>query len=338
MRFLRYCVAMRYLPVCVVVASVACRPAFEEDPGAPPRTSGPPEETGDTGETAVITDTAYGVFDCATIEREISHTERIAGAHGYNGLAIGDDGFLVGSDGSNLWKVDRDGKGGVFSPNLGTVYQMAYLPDGDLIVAAGSLGALLRVAPNGAHEPLVELNNVYGVTLGPDGMIYATKPDGTYRVDPDTGEYTRWVRAQSFSARVMDFDRDLSRAFFGSISGQGNVYVVGLDKDLNPLSDPQVLVSGVGGWHDGLVVDACGNIYIADYSRNDLNRITPQGEVQVALDYSFSQYGHGITWGTGKDGWNELFFYVPQPYNGNSVLEVGAGVPPRDWPGTVIND
>lgn len=326
----------RVVVICVVC--VACRPSFSADPGTAPRTTVTPDETGHTGDTAVVTDTEYGVFDCATIEREITEVVPVQGAHGFNGLAIGDDGMLVGSDGWSLWKVDRDGEGGVFTPNVGTVYQMVYLPDGDLVVASGSQGALLRVAPNGAHEPLVDLPNVYGLTLGPDGMIYACKPDGVYRVDPDTGESQRWVRADGFTARVIDFDRDLGRAFIGSIDGQGRVYVVELDEDFNPVTEPQIMVAGVGGWHDGLVVDACGNIYVADYNRNNLSRITRDLEVHVAYDYNYSEYGHGILWGTGQDGWDELSFYVPQPYNGNKVLQLRVGVPSRTWPGTVIND
>ena len=36
--------------------------------------------------------------------------------------------------------------------------------------------------------------------------------------------------------------------------------------------------TGVGtGWHDGLAVDACGNVYMCDYNVTAIYRITPDG-------------------------------------------------------------
>ena len=37
--------------------------------------------------------------------------------------------------------------------------------------------------------------------------------------------------------------------------------------------------SSVGtGWHDGMAVDACGNVYVADYNITAIFRISPDGK------------------------------------------------------------
>ena len=43
------------------------------------------------------------------------------------------------------------------------------------------------------------------------------------------------------------------------------------------------------------------------------------------------------TFGSGIGGWRDDAIYVPQPYNGKSVSEIGLGVYHRSWQGTVLD-
>jgi hypothetical protein len=89
--------------------------------------------------------------------------------------------------------------------------------------------------------------------------------------------------------------------------------------------------SNVGsGYHDGLGIDACGNLYVPDYSTRGLYRVDPKGVVTMLFDQVTdgpSHYGHGLEWGSGIDGWNDKAIYLPQPYDGSTVLEVVLGAP-----------
>ena len=87
-------------------------------------------------------------------------------------------------------------------------------------------------------------------------------------------------------------------------------------------------MAGVGGgFHDGMGVDACGNVYVADYTSRNLFRLSPEGEKTVLVRWSEARYGHGLAWGSGIGGFREDAIYLPQPFDGNTVVEVVVGVP-----------
>jgi hypothetical protein len=115
--------------------------------------------------------------------------------------------------------------------------------------------------------------------------------------------------------------------YIGSI-GVGEVYYFDLDADLNPVGDVQVFArTGSSGWHDGLGVDVCGNVYVADYVTSSLYRVSEDGgTVTSMVDVVDFGYGHGLTWGSGIGGWRADALYLPQPYNGYTVREVVIGV------------
>ncbi len=136
---------------------------------------------------------------------------------------------------------------------------------------------------------------------------------------------------------MLNFSPDYSRLYYGTYSGNGRVYYVDLDVDLNPVGEPVVLATGVGSgdYHDSMGVDACGNLYVADFARRALYRISPKGNLQLYHQFSSNEYGHGLEWGSGEGGWKSLSVYMPQPYHNNRVIELDIGVPSRHYPGPV---
>ena len=128
--------------------------------------------------------------------------------------------------------------------------------------------------------------------------------------------------------------------YMGTNSGT-TVYYVDLNEDLEVISEPEPFRSGVGdGWMDGLAVDICGNVYVAEYYSGGMYRISPDATEMTTLfrvGASGSMYGHGIQWGSGVGGWDDHTMFIPQPYNGDSVAELYLGVPYRTWEGIVIN-
>jgi hypothetical protein len=137
---------------------------------------------------------------------------------------------------------------------------------------------------------------------------------------------------------VLVFNEDESVLFIGTLSSNGTVFSQAMDSDHEPVGSPVLYSSGVGGgYHDGIGVDVCGNVYVTDYTTSGLYRIAPGGTVTTLLYALGSDHGHGMAWGSGIGGWKDTALYMPQPYNGNKIMEIGVGVPAKGWTGTVLN-
>ncbi len=284
--------------------------------------------TGDTGTTGLT-------FDCATIPTDMAGVRTVPNARAYHGLGFDSQDRLVGLDANNLIAVAFDGTFEVWAPNFGGGEQMAFLANGDLAVAAWN-NTIQRVTPAGGVSNIANVGNVYGLVVGPDDMIYVADWAKVDRIDPANGQPTAIV-PPGHSPKVVAFNHDGSKLYFGTIGNGGNVYSVDLDANYDPIGGPQLVGSTPGTWHDGLGVDVCGNVYVAEYGETALYRIgASSGGVQTLNDYPQSQYGHGLIWGSGSGGWDDHMLYVPQPYNGNTVAELDIGVPPAGWEGTVI--
>lgn len=290
------------------------------------------KETGDT-EKKDTEDTDPKIWwDCDKVPDGAISDTNILGARGYHGLSFDDEGNILGWDGRQfIMKSPYDGAAVPWVPGFNTAEGMDRLPDGDWVISDTLNQRLVRVTPEGGAETLTSISGVYGVTVGPDGMIYACN-GGIVRVDPETGDQTEIIPSPGvWTARVVDFSLDSSRMYIATL-GYGDVYYLELDENLDPLDRPERYASGVGsGWHDGIGVDACGYVYVAEYYSAGLYRIAPDGTVtSVVTPGTTRYYGHGLQWGSGIGGWRQDALYQPQPYNGNTVREVVIGFPSGD--------
>jgi streptogramin lyase len=237
--------------------------------------------------------------------------------------------------------VDRYGGFRVILPGTGNLEQLDRLADGTIIAGGTSDGQVVAIDPTtGALTPLAPISGVYGVRVGPDQKIYVADWDAIYRIDPTTGLVETWLDNNAYNPKVLDFSHDLSKLYFGTISQSGNVYSVDLDANYDPVAPPVLLASTPGSWHDGLTVDICGNLYIAEYNNAAMYVVTPSGNVSTLFDAGgagSSNYGHGVVFGTGANGWYEDAIYFPQPYNNDTVGEAIVGLPHRSYTGPVIN-
>jgi sugar lactone lactonase YvrE len=253
----------------------------------------------------------------------------VPGARGYHDVAFDAEGAIIGFDGVSLVRVDGVGASELLAAGLAGAEGMDRLPDESLVVATGA--GLVRVFPNGAQVIIAPDIHAYGVTVGPDGRVYAGDNGGTlWRVDPDTTEVVAWWSGDGVAGlapRTIAFDVDHSLLYFGVFGDQ--VYSIPVGPDLEPLAPPRPLavVSGSGGaFLDGLTVDICGQLYLPKYEVSALYRVTPDGESRLYYQWDRTQYGHGLEWGRGLGGFSREALYFPQPYNGNTVLEMSIGV------------
>lgn len=284
-------------------------------------------------------------IDCSAVPDEPLEPEELDGPRGYHGLAFVPSGsHLIGSDGDALIRAASTGPGQVYLPGVGMVQGMDMFANGDLLVAADgeSGGELLRITPAGGITRLTQgLGQAYGVRVGPNGMAYVANNEKIFRVDPETRKRTVLVGAppdspsdagsgwHTWSPRVMDYSPDHRTLYIGSLSG-GTVYALDMDEDFNPVGDARVFADGMGNsFQDGLSVDACGNLYVADFSGSALFRVTPEGKVKLYKQWTSQSYGHGIVFGSGQAGWDANALYLPQPYDNNTVVKLVIGVPAR---------
>ncbi len=312
-----------------------------------------PNDTSDTGDTKDTseppdTDTTPQTFDCSTVPDEPEPETIIAGAAGSKGLAFDDQGHIVGTDGNSLIKASYDGDWSVWIPGVSQVEGLAYLSGGDLISTYGyGAGEVRRYSPEGGQTTVVGGLSNYSVAIAPNDMIYAAGWNGAFVIHPDTGEYTELFAdgkpgfPAGVSPRTLAFSKDYDQLFIGTIDNQGRIFVVDVDDDYLPAGRPRIFAGGLGnGWHDGLDIDICGNVYAVDYNSTALYRASADGlAVTKLVDWSESrrELAHGLIFGTGSDGWRIDALYLPESENGNRVKEIVVGVPGQRWEGEAVN-
>ena len=352
--FWGYCRHMRAFITLLVLSTVGCTASgtFGSSTKAPQRTSegplSPPgQPDGDTGGSGDTGDTGGPPpieIDCSDLPSEPIEETVIEGARGYHGLAFDGEGRIVGWDGrSGLVGARSDGSAELLVPGIESAEQMVRLDDGRLFLVDQNEGGVDVITPDGSRSAFVRgLNGEYpyGMALGPDGKLYVV--DGNiYRLDPDTAELTVvWTNSFRWELpHTVGFSLD-SRTMFIAMIGEGDMYAVELDENLDFVGEPEPYVFLRGGWQDTITVDACGNIYVAEYFTSRVYRVTPDGDDEIFHDPRERGYPHGFSWGTGQDGWDENTLYAPHPYDGNTVRGYDIGVPDgrlvREWNGVRV--
>ena len=308
------------------------------------------DDTEEPDDTEVI-DTGNGLgplpyptveYDCDNIPD--TYEERVLnGARAYHGMAFDTDGSLIGWDGWNaITKTPYEGDATSWVPGFYGVEQIVRHPNGDLYTSLLDHAEVYRFTPDGGSERITGgLLLAYGMTLGPDGMFYVS--DGhLHRMDPETGELERLL---SGSGGWSELYRDVAFSLDSTVmyivkAGTGSewIYKVDLDEDLNLIGEPERFANVPGQWKDGVQVDACGYLWVPEYQKAALFRISPDGKtVDKILATAETGYGHGTEWGTGIGGWREDAIYLPLPYNSAKVRELVIGVPDgrlvRTWKG-----
>ncbi len=274
----------------------------------------------------VVEASVYVTYSCTSPPPEALSETTFPDAVAYHGLVIDDDGYLIGWNArSALFKAAYSGGSSLFVPTSAYVQQMDRLEDGDFVVADMMGARLMRLTAAGALDTYASgVGAVYGVTVGPDGDTWVAN-GGVVRVDKDTRAVTTVIAEGSMYAHSLNFNLDSTVLYVGTI-GSGVVYQLALDADLNGVGSPTPYAYGVGsGYHDGLEVDECGNLYVADYSSSGFYRVETDGTVTPMVAADPVAYGHGTRWGTGVGGWRADAIYQPQPYNNNTVREVVIG-------------
>lgn len=306
-------------------------PTPTPEPSDPPTDTAPPLPTADTAPDVPIVDCTQGPV---LGEGVVLDTPRA-----YHGIAFDADGAMYGSNNTNVLRSTDPQTTSLFVPNLGTLQQMEFLPTGELVVARDQNGTIDRIAPDGARTTLASGIGAYGLTIGPDGFVYTANQSRIHRIDPVVGGAEVFVPTSAIARpKVLTFTREGDALWVGTISSSGNVWRVDLDQAGQPILPPVYVGQTGGSWHDGITLDACGNVYVNEYNTSSLYLLR-HGSDSFEPFIRFNQwgtlfenvYGHGLTWGPDLHPWASTRAYMPLPYNGNRVGEIDFGVPGRDF-------
>jgi hypothetical protein len=297
------------------------------EPGVTPRRTVAPATTGVVPDR----DEPTGAVDCRRVPSAPTAAEELTGPVGYHDVAFDDLGFMIGTDLASLIAVDINGQVQLFAPNVSGAQGMDWLADGTLVVNSGE--GVIALAPSGARRVLAANIYGYGLTVGPDNLVYTADNANVYRIEPDSGVTTTYLEpaafGQSWGARNIEFSPDLDVMYIGSFGDW--IYAVTLDENLDPVGPPREYArirSGIR-YQDGLGTDACGNLFVPNFESSALYRVTPDAVTHLYHQFEFTDYGHGLEWGRGIGGWSTNSLYLPQPYDGNTVIELRIGVPAR---------
>jgi sugar lactone lactonase YvrE len=273
--------------------------------------------------------------DCSAIPQGPFELAPVQGAMASEDIAFDKLGHVVGSNDKAIFKTAYGGAPQVFVPKLDFRAGMRYLPNGHLVVCNNYKGQLDRIDEKGeVHVLLTGLSYPNGITVDMKGFVYFTEHDANqvWRVDPFTGDKSLLTNKIA-NPNGITFSVDYRTLYIGGFSGVGTVYSMSISEDGVP-GKLVPFATGVGtGWLDGMGVDACGNVYIADYGATIIYRISPDGQTNTPIvnGSSLGAYLPNLDWGSGIGGWDTESIYLPNGWQ-KGVFEVDLGVPSKPLP------
>ena len=273
-------------------------------------------------------------LDCDAIPAGPFTFETIVGPVATEDFAFDDEGYMIGAQNGSLFRSLKTGESDIWVPgSWADITGLRTLPGGDVVFANTSAGNLERVdrATLARTVVLSGLSGPDGIEVDLDGMVYLAEQAGgrIRRIDPDTGDFT--IVAEGLTApNGLSFDPTYTRLYVDSYGGNV-VYMIDFDAHGTP-GEVQTFTGQVGtGLHDGMGVDACGNVYICDYGGTRVIRVDPDDQSQeLVVDLSgTSTWIPNMQWGSGYGDWDPLSLYVIDIAD-YLTYEVPVGVPEKE--------
>ena len=278
-------------------------------------------------------------FDCNAISDGPFVLDKLDGPIASEDLAFDAEGNLIGSNDNAIFKSPYDGSPQVWVPNIQFRAGLRFLPTGDLVVNNDNTGQFLRVEPDGTiHVVLNNLAYPNGLAVHLDGWVVVTEHDAKRVLKVDAYENTSEIISQGVvkNPNGAAFNPDYSLLYIAGFSGVGTIYAfpVSPEGDVGDLFEWKTDVGT--GWLDGIGVDICSNVYIADYYATKIFRFDINAENQTTVlegQQGSNTYLPNMQWGSGLGGWDSNKLYLPDGWN-KDVFEVDMGIPgiPKPYP------
>jgi sugar lactone lactonase YvrE len=257
----------------------------------------------------------------------------LSGFGGSEDLAFDGQGRLALKRGGEVVLVAADAsESAPLVGGLPQVYGTRWLADGRLLLALPQQGVVRALDEMGDLSDFADnVGGPNGIFADLDGAVWITEfgDDRVIRVDPDQ---TRTVIAEGDDAAAANgvvYSPELGFVYYTRYLA-GEVRRVAIDGGGQPGASE--LVAEVPGNPDGLVLDACGNLYAVDQGNSDLYRLRREGGdhgpatwiAEFPTNVANAQFGAG-------EGFAPTTLYVAG--NPGDVYTLALGVPGAEVPG-----
>jgi streptogramin lyase len=240
------------------------------------------------------------------------------------------EGYLLLVSGGSLLRTSAAGPAMLLVPNVvpmpGTAPAargLRMLAGGEVIIADSAANTLVRVEPSGSRRNLTTIGSPNGIVIGPGGVLYVSALHlGVYRVDPATGATTMVAKLPGADGLAFSLDY---RTLYATNVLKGGLFRLQVNAD-GTLEPPELWVADVGREPDGMVTDACGNVYVTGFGDGGLRRVNPVGTVEVVAQFGDVQVP-AVNFGSGRHGWAAGRLYVMN-ISAGGVFELDPGVGP----------
>ncbi len=323
-------------------------PTGTDDSDTVTGSTGDSDTAAHTGDTAGDKDAVIGFplapYDCSEPLPQPPFDRRILnGTDSEEDIALDLDGFLITADFSNMLRYTYNGASQVFLAGVSDPAGIGVTPDGDIITADRWQNRVIKWdRDTGTSEVLAtNVNSPNSIEVAPDGSFYVTDPSlaRVYWINPATGDGV--VVAEGLEgADGISFNPEYNLLYVGSVQS-GNIYTIEVLGSGQHGQIEQLVEGANQPWAviDGLQVDRCGNLYLADmfevYRFDPVNRET----IRVVEAWNWNRmpalrFGSGVPLSAAGPGaevqWDPYKLYVSTYVE---VLEIDIGVPnkPR-WP------
>lgn len=248
---------------------------------------------------------------------------------GFNGL-----GGLAGKNGGNIIIVDSDGvETASYTDPADPSFGLRFTLDGDLLVAHPADAEIARISPDGTIGTFATgIGGVNGLYPDFDGNVWVTNFSIVGRYSADGTLDTLVSGGDAANSNGIVYDPDRSVAFYTNYNA-GRVLKVDINVD-GTAGDVNELGQVGGAAFDGLVLDACGNLYAVDNGTPRVFRLMLDenadaiGELTNIVDGNMqnvanAQFGRG-------DGFDPNSLYVTG--DPGVVFRLEVGVPGAEIP------
>lgn len=250
----------------------------------------------------------------------------LTGLNGSEDFAFDGHGQIAARQGGDVVLVDAAMQTTVLAQAPGS-YGLRYRPDGYLVMAIPNQNSVVEVSPDGVVAPWVaDLDTPNGLYPDAQGNVWVTEfgGDRVVRINPDKTVDIIAEGQQVNNPNGIVYDAARGLLFYTNYN-DGEIMSVNMAPggDITP-----VLVTTIDGRLDGLVLDACGNLYAVDNGDDELYRVrldaagAAMGEAELLA--SFPESVANAQFGSGN-GWDPKTLYVGGA--AGSIYAVPAGVP-----------
>jgi sugar lactone lactonase YvrE len=286
-------------------------PGDDSEPSEPSSPSEPDPETetgtptGDTGTTTPL--------DCSTLPPVPVEYETLQDFTRAEDFDFDAQGRHVSIQGRDLIGKTYDGAVSVISPNVGfSTAGTRALVTGDFIVADSGVGGIILVDGDTGGQQVIASNFNYpnGVEVDALNRAYVADQDRgkVIMIDIYSGDQGTVAEGLQFPNGVI-LSPDEQTLYVGSFGG-GKIYAIDRLGDTEWDEERVLYEVGANGGFDGINVDACGNVYITEYTTGRVYRVTPDGsEARMVVDLP-SGWIPNMRWGHEIGGWRSDILYV----------------------------